>query len=132
MIKKTLWVCLLLSILMVGCDTALTIGNRTVGVTSGDFLYTDGFLHSRYAASFDRVWEACEQMLSDMKATQVKPVRKIAQGQIQAVIQDEKVSIEVEYVARNETTVAIRTGVSGNNLASRMLHERIAQQLAKP
>ena len=132
MIKKTLWVCLLLSILMVGCDTALTIGNRTVGVTSGDFLYTDGFLHSRYAASFDRVWEACEQMLSDMKATQVKPVRKIAQGQIQAVIQDEKVSIEVEYVARNETTVAIRTGVSGNNLASRMLHERIARQLAKP
>ena len=132
MIKKTLWVCLLLSILTVGCDTALTIGNRTVGVTSGDFLYTDGFLHSRYAASFDRVWKACEQMLSDMKATQVKPVRKIAQGQIQAVIQDEKVSIEVEYVARNETTVAIRTGVSGNNLASRMLHERIAQQLAKP
>ena len=132
MIKKTLWVCLLLSILMVGCDTALTIGNRTVGVTSGDFLYTDGFLHSRYAASFDRVWEACEQMLSDMKATQVKPVRKIAQGQIQAVIQDGNVSIEVEYVARNATTVAIRTRVSGNNLASRMLHERIAQQLAKP
>jgi hypothetical protein len=132
MIKKTLWVCLLLSILTVGCDTALTIGNRTVGVTSGDFLYTDGFLHSRYAASFDRVWKACERMMIDMKAAQVKPVLKIAKGTIQAVIQEEKVSIEVEYVARNETTVAIRTGVSGNNLASRMLHERIAQQLAKP
>jgi len=132
MIKKTLWVCLLLSMLTVGCDTALTIGNRTVGVTSGDFLYTDGFLHSRYAASFDRVWKACEQMMIDMKATQVKPVLKIAKGTIQAVIQDEKVAIEVEYVARNETTVAIRTGVSGNNLASRMLHERIAQQLARP
>jgi hypothetical protein len=132
MAKKSLWMCLLLTVWMAGCDAALTVGNRTVGVASGKFLYTDGYLYSRYDAPFERVWKACEQALTDLKAVEVKPVRKIAKGTLHAVVQDEKVDISVEYVVRNETMVAIRAGVTGNNLASRLLHERIARSLAKP
>lgn len=132
MVKKYLWVSLVISVLLMGCDAALMVGGRTVSVSSGNFLYTDGFLHAQYSASFDQVWKACEQTLTDMKAVDVKPNRKISKGTFNAVVQDEKVVIMVEYVARGETTVAIRAGVTGNNLASKLLHERIATLLAKP
>lgn len=130
--KQCVWVCLLLTALMAGCDAALTVGGRTVGVTSGKFLFTDGYLYARYDAPFERVWSACAQALTELKAVGVKPVRRIAKGTLHAVVQDEKVDISVEYIARNETQVAIRAGVTGNNLASRLLHERIARSLAKP
>ena len=132
MVKKYLWVSLLISVLMMGCDAALMGGGRTVGVSSGTFTYTDGFLYSQYNASFDQVWKACEQTLAGMKAVDVTQDRKIAKGTFNAVVQDEKVVMVAEYVMRGETTVAIRAGVTGNNLASKLLHEQIAALLAKP
>jgi hypothetical protein len=78
------------------------------------------------------VWKACEQALSDMKAVDVKPNSKISKGTFNAVVQGEKVVIMVEYVARDVTTIAIRAGVTGNNLASKLIHERIATLLTKP
>ena len=123
---------LLVSILLiVGCDTALVVGGRTVGISSGQFIYTEGLLMMEYNLPFEEIWKACEKTLAEMKASGVETNRKIATGKITASIEEEKVVISIEYVSKDTTTVSIRVGIGGNNLASQLIHEKIGHNLWK-
>lgn len=119
-------------LLITGCDTALTVGAKTIGIRSGEFIYTDGYLRTTYTFPLEKVWAACDKTLTGMKATDVEWIRKIAQGSFTAMIQDEKVRISVDYVEKEITAVSIMVGTSGNNLASQLLHDRIANALKTP
>ena len=114
------------------CDTALSVGSRTIGIRSGELIYTDGYLRTTYAFPLEKVWAACEKTLTDLKATDVERNKSIATGSYTAFIQDDKVRISVDYVERDITAVSIMVGPSGNNLASQLIHERIANLLKKP
>jgi len=131
--RKNHWIglFLLFIILIAGCDTALIVGSKTIGVSSGNFVYTDGYLDTSYNFPLDKVWKACEQTLADMKASAVERERKISSGTLTAIAHDEKVQIVVEYVSRIQTSVSIRVGVSGNNIASQLIHDKIANKLLK-
>jgi len=118
-------------LLIAGCDTAFVVGGRTVGISSGQFIYTEGLLTMEYNLPFEEVWKACEKTLADMKASGVETNRKIATGKITATIEDEKVVISIEYVSKDTTTVSIRVGIGGNNLASQLIHEKISHNLWK-
>lgn len=133
--KKRLWgkAFLIPALLLIaGCDTALTVGAKTIGIRSGEFIYTDGYLRATYIFPFDKVWPACEKTLTGMKATDVERIRKIAQGTFTAMILDEKVRISVDYVEKEITAVSIMVGTSGNNLASQLIHDRLATTLKTP
>ncbi|MCE5262346.1 MAG: DUF3568 domain-containing protein [Deltaproteobacteria bacterium] len=120
---------LLAALLMIaGCDTSLTVGAKTIGIRSGEFIYSDGYLRATYLFPFDKTWTACEKTLASMKATDVERIRKIAQGKFTAVIQDEKVVITVDYVEKEITAVSVMVG-AGNNLASQLIHDRLASTL---
>ena len=126
-----IWLCIFCTILTAGCDASLTVGNRTIGVSSGNFIFTDGSLTTNYNYPFGEVWKACEQTLTDMKATAVEKNPKIASGSMSAVAQEEKLQISVEYLSKNQTSVSIRIGMSGNNMASQLIHEKIANNILK-
>ena len=115
--------------LITACDTALTVGTKTIGIRSGEFIYTDGYLRATYLFPFEKVWAACEKTMTDLKAVDVEQVKKIATGNLTAMIQDDKVRISVEYVEKGMTAVSIMVGPSGNNLASQLIHDRIANVL---
>jgi hypothetical protein len=115
--------------LIMACDTALTVGSKTVGLRSGKFIYMDGYLRATYLFPFETVWKACETTLTDLKAADVQRVKKIATGEFTAFIQDDKVRISVEYVEKGMTAVSIMVGMSGNNLASQLIHDRIESAL---
>lgn len=117
---------------MTSCDTALTVGSKTIGVRSGEFIYTDGYLRTAYPFPFELVWLTCDKALADLKATEVEREKSIATGKYRAYIQDDKVQISVEYVEREITAVSIKVGLMGNNLASQLIHDRIASLLKKP
>jgi hypothetical protein len=119
-------------LLMTACDTAFTVGSRTIGIRSGEFIYTDGYLRATYTFPFAKVWLACEKTLIDMKAVDVERVKKIATGNLTAMIQEEKVRISVDYVEKEMTSVSIMAGISGNTLASQLIHDRIANILENP
>jgi hypothetical protein len=129
--NKTLFLIFLILIFLAGCNAAINMNGKIVGVNSGRFLYQDGNLASDYKADIDLVWKACEKSVTDLKATDIQKERKISSGIIKAVIQDEKVIIKVEYVDRNLTSVSIFVGVVGNNIASRLLHDKIIDNLTK-
>jgi hypothetical protein len=132
--RRLLWTAFLIPalLLIAGCDTSLTVGAKTIGIRSGEFIYTDGYLRATYIFPFDKVWPACEKTLTGMKATDVERIRKIAQGTFTAMIQDEKVRISVDYVEKEITAVSIMVGTSGNNLASQLIHDRLVNALKTP
>lgn len=117
---------------LAACDTALSVGSRTVGIRSGEFIYTDGYLRTTYAFPLEKVWAACDKTLTDLKAEEIDREKSIAKGTFTAFIQDDKVRITVSYVERDITAVSIMVGPSGNNLASQLIHERIAKLLKTP
>lgn len=124
---------LVTAILMIAaCDTALTVGRKTIGIRSGEFIYTDGYLRATYIFRFEKVWSACEKTLTDLKATDVERIQKIATGNLTALIQDDKVRITVDYVEKEMTAVSVMAGPSGSTLASQLIHDRIATILKNP
>jgi hypothetical protein len=128
---RRLLACLFVLILFSGCATALVVGGAAVGAGTGTYLYVNGELRTDYFASFDQVWSATEKAIAELRGTEVRPAKEIAQGKISALVNDEKVNIEITYRAKNQTTVAIRVGFVGNKQSSQFLHDKIAAHLAK-
>jgi hypothetical protein len=121
---------LLAAFLFSGC-AALVVGGAAVGGGTGTYFFVNGELKTDYYAPFDKVWSACEKTVAEMRGIEVAPSKEIAQGKIDTIINDEKVHFDIRYKSKNLTTVAIRVGIIGNKLSSQLLHDKIAEHLAK-
>ena len=129
--NKILSLLFLVLLLLAGCNAAINMNGKVAGISSGRFVYQDGNLISNYKADIDLVWTACEKSVTELKAADIQKERKISTGIIKAVIQDEKVIISVEYVDKDLTSVSVFVGVVGNNMASRLIHDKIIGNLAE-
>ena len=129
--NEILYLIFLILLLLAGCNAAINMNGKVAGISSGRFVYQDGNLTSNYKADIDLVWMACEKSITELKATDIQKERKISTGTIKAVIQDEKVSISVEYVDKDLTSVSVFVGVVGNNMTSRLIHDKIIGNLVK-
>jgi hypothetical protein len=132
MINKSISILLFTVFILCGCNAALVMNGKIMGVSSGSFIYQDGYLTTNYKTDINSVWAACEKALKDLKAVDVQKNRKIATGSIKATIQDEKVTILIEYVATDLTTVSVIAGIAGNNMASGMIQDKIAGNIGNP
>lgn len=131
MANKTVTLLFLVFLLLTGCDAAINMNGKIASINSGKFLYQDGNLVSDDKANIDMVWQACEKSVTELKATDIQKERKISTGMIKAVIQDEKVVIKVEYIDRDLTSVSVFVGTVGNNMASRLIHDKIIGNLGR-
>ena len=100
-----------------------------MGYESGKFIYHDGSLQSNYKVAMDQAWEAARKAMTDLKASDIQLDRKIEKGTIDAVLYEEKVKITVEYLTRTDTSVSVRVGTAGSNVAAKLIHDRIEQNL---
>lgn len=116
--------------LTMGCAAVAGLG-AVAGAGAGTYVYVNGGLQSDYRYSYDMVWAACEKTMAEMRALSVQPLKEIGQGQIAAVINDEKVRFDVKYKERNVTTVTIRVGLFGDKTASQVLHDKISDNITK-
>jgi hypothetical protein len=132
MYKTTHWIGLLIigAFMISGCAVAW-VGGAALGAGSGTYLYLSGEMKTDYYHSFDTTWSACQKTVADMRGLDVEPDKEIGYGKISAVINEEKVRIEVTYKAKNVTTVSIRVGLLGNKLSSQIIHDRIGDNLIK-
>jgi len=124
------YILLFFSVFILSGCAALAIGGAAVGASVGTYYYVSGELKTNYAAPFEQVWAASEKTVANMRGTEVTPYKEIARGTITSIIKDEKVKIEITYKSKDLTTVAVRVGLLGNNLSSRFLHDKIAQNLS--
>ncbi|HCX02273.1 MAG TPA: hypothetical protein DHO02_07825 [Syntrophaceae bacterium] len=130
--KTKIFLLAVLTGLLFGCNAAMVMDGKVMGISSGKFIYQDGYLTTHYNADIEPVWKACEKAVDSLKGKNIQKDRKISSGSIKAVISDENVTILVDYVEKDLTTVSVLCGMVGNNLASRMIHDRIAANLIKP
>ena len=130
--KRITWVVLLVmsAFMISGCELAL-IGVGAVGAGSGTYYYINGDMKTDYYQSFDATWSACQKSVADMRGVDVEQYKEIGNGKIEAVINDEKVKIEVLYKAKNVTTVSVRVGLIGDKLSSQLIHDKIADNLVR-
>jgi hypothetical protein len=124
----------LFSILLLfnGCGGAININNKVLSLSPGQSAYQDGNLVSNYKADVNSVWAACEKTVAELKAKDIQKEPNISTGTIKAIIQEEKVTIYVEYMDRNWTAVSVFVGVAGNNMASKLILDKIDDYLRKP
>jgi hypothetical protein len=114
---------------LTGC--AVVAGDTVMGYESGKFIYHDGSLQSTYKYPMDQVWEASRKAMTDLKATDIQADRKIEKGTIDGVLYEEKVKITVEYLSRTDTTVSVRVGTAGSNVAAKYVLDKIEANLKK-
>ncbi len=129
--RNNVWIIILLFavFLFSGCGL-LVVGGAAVGAGTGTYFFVNGELKTDYYAPFDKVWNACEKTIADMRGVEVVPAKEIAQGKITTLINDEKVQFDITYKSKKLTTVAIRVGIIGNKLSSQLLQDKIAEHLA--
>jgi hypothetical protein len=112
---------------LTGC--AVVAGDTVMGYESGKFVYHDGSLQSTYKYPLDQVWDAARKAMTDLKATDIQADRKIEKGTIEGVLYEEKVKITVEYLTRTDTTVSVRVGTAGSNVAAKYVLDKIEANL---
>jgi len=118
--------------LLFGCNAAMVVNGKVMGISSGTFIYQDGYLTTQYKADIEPVWKACEKAVSELNGQQTQKERNISTGSIKTVISDEKVIILVEYIGKDLTSVSVLSGVVGNNMADRIIQDKIAANIGKP
>lgn len=112
-----------------GC--AIVAGDTVMGYESGKFVYHDGGLQSIFKYPLDQVWDAANKTMKDLKASNIQSDRKIEKGQIDAVLYEEKVKIVMEYLTRSDTTISVRVGTAGSNVAAKYILDQIESNLRK-
>lgn len=114
---------------MTGCSSAVVVGDKVVGLKDGKLYYTDGFLKTDCPYPFEDVWNASRTVFSEMKTLDTHEKRKIATGSLDGVVSNEKIHLDVEYISQKTTLVSIRSGVAGDQLASKLILDRIRIKL---
>ena len=114
---------------LTGC--AVVAGDTVMGYESGKFVYHDGSLQSTYKYPLDQVWDAARKAMTDLKATDIQADRKIEKGTIDGVLYEEKVKITMEYLTRTDTTVSVRVGTAGSNVAAKYVLDKIEANMKK-
>ena len=129
MVKRMSWLLLLICIYCISGCVVLGAGVAAVGAGSGAYFYINGEGTTDYYYPFDRVWNACEKTVADMRGSDVEKSKGISKGTITAKINDEKVQFTVTYKDKKVTTVAIRVGMIGNELSSKLINDKIYDNL---
>lgn len=120
------------SFLLFGCSAAMVMNGKVMGISSGKFIYEDGYLTTMFQADIEPVWQACEKAVADLKGWDTQKDRKISSGSIKTIIAEENVTIRVDYIERDKTSVSVFSGVTGNKMASRIIMDKISANMPRP
>jgi hypothetical protein len=113
-----------------GCPFLVVTGAAVAGGT-GTYYYVEGEMRTDYYFSVDGVWSGVEKTIADMKGRDVEPDKQTDGGTIVAVINDEKVTFRLKYKDKDLTSLGIRVGLMGNEAASKVIQDRVADNLLK-
>jgi hypothetical protein len=113
-----------------GCPV-LVVGGAAVAGGTGTYYYVEGEMRTDYYFSVDGVWSGVEKTIADRKGRDVEPDKQTDGGKIVAVINDEKVTFRLKYKDKDLTSLGIRVGAVGTEAASKVIHDRVADNLLK-
>lgn len=131
MVKVKLAVLAVISVMLTSC---VYLGFFAAGTAAGvgGYKYHNGVLTVIYEAPFMETWEGCLKAVDEMGLRLIKSAHDLTSGTIEAKRADGKpIRIKVKYKSSNETKVAIRVGIFGDEEASNVIKEKIRQVLVR-
>jgi len=109
-----------------GCG-ALLLGGAAVG---GTYLFTEGRLQQDYNANLDRTFQAALGAVEDINLKVLEQEKSVSSASIRAEQQNgTPVWINLQAKAAEVTQVSVRVGYTGDEQASRRVHEAIDKRL---
>jgi uncharacterized lipoprotein len=118
-------VAVLLLLTLTGCAPMVFLGGAAAGV--GGYKYYEGALVLIYKAPFEKTYESSVKAIEALGYSITERHQKIGSGSIEATDSNaEKVTIKLEYISAEETEVKIRIGLMGDEAASRVIKDKIA------
>jgi len=116
------------AMLLDGCMLA------AVGIgAAGTVAYVRGDLESVESENIDSVYEAALKALQELE---LRPTRKSKDALGAEIItydaQDKKITIRLKSAAEGTTKLSIRIGVFGSETKSRLIYQKIRENLHKP
>jgi len=118
-----------ITICLLVCSCELLVVGAVTG--TGTYLYRDGAIHGSFDYPLDKVWTACEKTMADLHANILKKSKAIATGDVSAMINYEKVEINIKYEGKNKTAFTIRKGLLGDETAAKFLYDKIRDNISK-
>lgn len=113
--------------LLQGCIVA------AVGLGAGTIAYVRGDLQAVESASIDEVYEATLKALKELELLPTRKTKDALGAEITTYdAQDKKVTIKLKSEAEGTTKLSIRIGVFGSEMKSRLIYQKIHDNLSKP
>ncbi len=119
---------LTLPLFLTGCIAAAVGGGVAAG--AGTVAYIKGELKATEEANIDRAWQATEQAIDQLRFLVINKVHDAVSGEIEARTADnEKIHISLKRKTENLTDISIRVGLFGDEALSRLILDKIQQNL---
>ena len=120
----------LLLISLTGCAPVAFLAGAAAGV--GGYKYYKGALTVIYQAPYEKTWDASLKALKEMGFGIEDKTRELTKGKISAQLADNKtVTVSLKYISSSETEATIRVGLLGDENASNVIKDKIAEVLFK-
>jgi uncharacterized lipoprotein len=130
MIKTGIKTCLLFLILISGCAPLVFVGGAIVGV--GGYKYVEGAMTVVYQAPYENTWDSSIKALDELGYKIAEKKEKVGSGKIYTEgPETKKVTLSFKYMSQEETEVIIRVGLFGDENASNVIKDKIADILFK-
>lgn len=115
-------------LLLQGCVVA------AVGLgAAGTIAYVRGDLQAVESASIDEVYEASLKALNELELLPTRKTKDALGAEIVTYdAQDKKITIRLKSAAEGTTKLSIRIGVFGSETKSRLIYQKIRDNLQKP
>ncbi|MBN1223713.1 MAG: DUF3568 family protein [Candidatus Aminicenantes bacterium] len=124
----------ILGIITAGLATAFLSGcfAAAVGAGAGTVAYVRGDLVVTEAAGLENVHDAALKAVHDLDLNLISQKKDALSGEITARdIKDKKIQIKLAAVTDETTKVSIRIGTFGDETKSRVIYEKIRENLGK-
>ena len=129
MLKKQVFLTLLfasMALFIQGCVVA------AVGGGAGTIAYIRGDLEAVEPADLDTVYKATEKAIDELELNVTKKTKDAMSVVIVARdAQDKKITIKLGATAEETTKVSIRVGLFGNETKSRLIYQKIRENLSR-
>ncbi len=113
---------------LAGCAAvAALLGLAAVG--AGTYVYVEGRLQRDYEVPLDRAYEAGLEAAQELRFQLTEKSKDLSAAQIRAKDGETPIWIGFESLDAHRTKISARVGYTGDEQASRRIHEAIARRL---
>jgi hypothetical protein len=129
--KNSSWyilLCMLIALSFSGC-AALVAGGAVGAGVGATYVYTQGWLERDYEVTLDQAHIASIAASRGLEMNVEEGVRRVGSGEIRATKGNQTHWIRLSSKGERLTTISVRSGILGDETASRIVHQEIEKNL---